>query len=102
MVAGVLVLELDEDLDVGLAAQEFYVYGVVAVGNQEAFVLVGGDHHRGLRTAVDFSLFGLAVGSFGWLAHAVRAELGTRQYFGYVGAERSHRCLLSDSNCVAK
>ncbi len=39
-----LVLELDEDLDIWLAADEFYVYRVLALGYAEAFVLAGEDY----------------------------------------------------------
>jgi hypothetical protein len=76
-----LILELDEDLDVGLAAEEFYVEGVFAAGYFVAFVLEAWDYHGGLRAAAHFELFGLAVGSLCWLAHAVGAVLGANKLF---------------------
>lgn len=81
MIAGILILELDEDLDVGLAAVEFYVEGVVAAGYYVAFVLESWDYHWGLRTTAHSVLFGLAVGPNCWLAIAVGAVLGANELF---------------------
>jgi hypothetical protein len=75
-----LILELDEDLDVGLAAVEFYVDGVVAARYYVAFVLEGWDYHGGLRAAAYFELLGLAVCALCWLAYAVGAVLGGKEY----------------------
>lgn len=78
---GLPILELDEDLDVGFAAVEFYIEGVLATGYFVAFVLEGRDYYGGLRATAHFELFGLAVGSLCWLAIAVAAILGTNELF---------------------
>jgi hypothetical protein len=80
LIADLLILELDEDLDVGFAAEEFYVEGVLATGYFVAFVLEGRDYHGGLRAAAHSVLFGLAVGALCWLAIAVTAILGVGKY----------------------
>ena len=80
MIADLLILKLDEDLDVGFAAEEFYVEGVLAAEYFVAFVLEGRDYHWGLRAAAHSVLFGLAVGALCWLTIAVTAILGVRKY----------------------
>ena len=81
MIADLLILKLDEDLDVGFAAEEFYVEGVLATRYSVAFVLEGRDYHGGLRAAAHSVLFGLAVGSLCWLAIAVGAVLRANKLF---------------------
>lgn len=81
LIVVVMVLELDEDFDLRLAAREFYVYRVVAVRNEEAFVGVAAEDQRRLRAAVNLDLFRLAVRSLCDLSRAIRAVLLANPYF---------------------
>ena len=67
-----VILELYEDLYIWLAADEFDIDGVVALGDAVALVLVGSESVWAvLGVAVDSHLLCLAVGSLCDLSHAI-------------------------------